>query len=51
MKEGKKEGGIFNTFDMEKFFDKESLVDCMDSLSKEANIDNKSYRLWYKLNQ
>ena len=51
MKEDKKEGGIFNTFDMEKFFDKESLVDCMDSLSKEANIDNKSYRLWYKLNQ
>ena len=27
-KEDKKEGGIFNTFDMENFFDKESLVDC-----------------------
>ena len=32
-------------------YDKESLVDSMDSLSKEAKIDNKSYRLWYKLNQ
>ena len=51
LKEDNKEGGIFNTYDMEKFFDKESLTDCMDSLSQEAKVDNKSYRLWYKLNQ
>ena len=41
-----KKPGIFNTFDMAKFFDKESLIDCMYSLSKYAKIDNKSYRIW-----
>ena len=46
-----KKPGIFNTFDMAKFFDKESLIDCMYSLSKYAKIDNKSYRIWYKINQ
>ena len=46
-----KKPGIFNTFDMAKFFDKESLIDCMYSLSKYARIDNKSYRIWYKINQ
>ena len=51
MKEDRKEGGIFNTYDMAKFFDKESLLDCMDPLSREAKIDNKSYRLWFKINQ
>ena len=35
---------------MKKFFDKESLVDCMDTLNREAKVDNKSYRIWYKLN-
>ena len=49
-KETKKEPGIFQTFDMAKFFDKESLLDCMYSLNKKAKIDNKSYRLWYKIN-
>ena len=49
-KETKKEGGIFQTFDMSKFFDKESLLDCMYALNKKAKIDNKSYRLWYKIN-
>ena len=50
MKEQKKENGIFQVFDMKKFFDKESLLDCMDTLNREAKVDNKSYRIWYKLN-
>ena len=36
MKEEKKCNGIFQTFDMEKFFDKESLMDAMYTLHKEA---------------
>ena len=51
MLEDKKGGGIFQCFDMEKFFDKESLVDCMDVLKHEADIDNKSYRLIYMMNE
>ena len=51
MKEERKENGIFQVFDMKKFFDKESLLDCMDTLDKEAKVDNKSYRIWYKLNE
>ena len=43
--------GIINTFDMEKFFDKESLIDIMYTLCKKAGIDEKDYRLWYKLNK
>ena len=49
-KEGTKEAGIIQTFDME-FFDKESLVDTMFTLKTKADIDNKDYRLWYKLNE
>ena len=48
MKEEKKENGIF---DMEKFFDKESLLDTMHTLNKKANISDKDYRLWYMLNE
>ena len=51
MKEQKGETGIFQVFDMEKFFDKESLLDCMYTLHTKAKIDNKSYRMWYKLNE
>ena len=51
MKEIKKENGIFMCFDMCKFFDKESLLDCMDTLNTKAKVDSKSYRLWYKLNE
>ena len=36
---------------MEKFFDKESLVDTIFTLKTQANIDKKDYRLWYKLNE
>ena len=51
MKEQKKENGIFQVFDMEKFFDKESLMDTMHTLDKKGKISNKSYRLWYRLNE
>ena len=50
-KELKKENGIFQVFDMEKFFDKEPLGDTMYTLDKKAKISNKTYRLWYKLNE
>ena len=49
--EEKKENGIFQTFDLEKFFDKESLLDTMDTLKREARISDKCYRLWFKLNE
>ena len=51
MKEEQNDTGIFNLFDMSKFFDKESLIDCMTVLSKEAKVSHKSYRIWYKLNE
>ena len=35
---------------MAKFFDRESLLDRMFTLDKKANIDSKSYRIWYKIN-
>ena len=43
--------GVINTFDMEKFFDKESLMDIMYTLWTKAGIYEKDYRLWYKLNE
>ena len=51
MKEEKISNGIFQTFDMEKFFDKESLMDVMYTLHKEAKTCDKDYRLWFKLNE
>ena len=50
-KEQQKESGIFNVYDMSKFFDKESLLDCMDVLSTHAKVSKKSYRIWFKLNE
>ena len=50
LKEYKKENGIFSVFDLSKFFDKESLLDCVNQLN-DIGVDNKSYRLWYKLNE
>ena len=50
-KEEQNETGIFNVYDMSKFFDKESLIDCMTVLNKEAKVSHKSYRIWYKLNE
>ena len=49
MKEEKKETGIFQALDMEKFFDKESLLDTMQTLNKKAKISDKDYKLWYML--
>ena len=49
MKEEGKSNGIFQTLDIEKFFDKESLMDVMFTLNKEAKICDKYYRLWFKL--
>ena len=51
LKETSNEGGIIQTFDMEKFFDKESLLDTMVTLKEKAEIDNKDYRMWFKLNE
>ena len=39
--------GIFQGFDMEKFFDKESLL---NTLYTEGHIIDKDYRMRYKLN-
>ena len=36
---------------MSKYFDKESLLDCMYTLNKKANIDHEGYKIWYKLNE
>jgi hypothetical protein len=47
---GRKAGLILTVADIMKFFDKQSLVDAMDSLHK-ANIHQKFYRVWYKMNQ
>ena len=43
--------GVFQTINLEKFFDKESLVDTMYTLKEKAGISDKEYRLWYKLNE
>ena len=42
--------GIFQGFDMEKFFDKESLIDTLYALYDEGGISDKDYRMWFKLN-
>ena len=49
--EEKKDSGILSLYDMEKFFDKESLLDCMNTLNLRANINAKCYRMWFKLNE
>ena len=48
LKESSKTVGIIQTFDMEKFFDKESLLDTMVTLKNKAGIDNKDYRMWLR---
>ena len=42
--------GIFQAFDMEKFFDKEGLVDTLNTVYTIGKISEKDYRLWFKLN-
>ena len=49
-KEHRKENGIFSVFDLSKFFDKESLLDCVSELKK-IGVNDKSYRLWFKMNE
>ena len=49
--EAKKVNGVFQMFDLEKFFDKESLIVTMCTLKEKAQITDKDYRLWYKLNE
>ena len=43
-KEDRKENGIFTLFDLTKFFDKESLLDCLYELNK-IGVSYKSYIL------
>ena len=49
--EATKGNGIFQVWDMSKFFDKESLLDAMHTLSVKAKVSDKAYRLWWKLNE
>ena len=44
------QGLLITLLDLIKFFDKQSLVDACDSLHR-AKVNNKCYRVWYKLNQ
>ena len=45
-----KEGGIIWGVDFKQFFDKEVLVDCLDTAA-DANVDARIYRNWYRLNR
>ena len=47
MEEG--EGCVLTAVDIRKFFDKQNLVDAMQTLHK-AKVKKKLYRVWYKLN-
>ena len=49
--EEKKDNGVFQSFDLEKFFDKEILIDTIDTIKREAKISDKDYRLWYTINE
>ena len=44
--EPKEDIDVFQTFDLEKFFDKESLIDTMCTLKEKAKIKDKDYRFW-----
>ena len=37
--------GIFQVFDMDNFFDKESLIDTLNALYVEGSISDKDYRI------
>ena len=50
MKKLKKEGLILTTRDIQKFFDKESLVDTCVTLAR-AEVKTKRLRTWWKMNQ
>ena len=41
---------IFEAFDMEKFFDKEGLIDTLYTMYTEGKIAESDYRMWFLLN-
>ena len=41
---------IFETFDMEKFFGKEGLIDSLHSMDTKSKIAMSDYRIWFHLN-
>ena len=43
-------GVILTLLDLVKFFDKQSLIDACDALYQ-ARVNNKFFRVWYKLNE
>ena len=44
------DSGVYCVYDMKKFFDIESLSDCMSCLRDKVGIDAKTYRMWFNLN-
>ena len=42
--------GIFQAFDMEKFFDKEGLIETLYKMYKKGMISKKDYRMCFMLN-
>ena len=44
------DGVILRAVDIQKCFDKQSLVDALNTLHQ-ANKESKWYRVWYKLNK
>ena len=41
---------IFQAFNMEKFFDKEGLIDTLHTMYTEGKIAMSDYRMWFHLN-
>ena len=41
---------IFEAFDMEKFFDKEGLIDTLQTMLTKGKISMTDYRIWFKSN-
>ena len=41
---------IFETFDMEKFFGKEGLIDSLHSMDTKSKLALSDYRIWFHLN-
>ena len=42
--------GIFHALDIEKFFDKEGLIDTLYTMYRRGKISEKVCRIWFKLN-
>ena len=41
---------IFQAFDMEKFFDKEGLIDTLHTMYAKGKISENDYRMWFMFN-